>query len=126
MLAQMCGRGSPEHIGYALKAYYSTVRLIQIGVENAAQMWKEIQKLNAQADAAVGQDKKATKQAGVSINDAVAKKSNIPDAAGRSKLNQISFIFLNNIFILFWVKFSFKCIETSRWSAQVWRNTVYD
>ena len=92
MLAQMCGRGSPEHMGYALKAYYSTVRLIQVGVENAAQMWKEIQKLNAQADAAAGQDKKATKQAGVSINDAAAKKSNIPDAAGRSKLNQISFL----------------------------------
>lgn len=91
----MSGRSSNvEHVGYALKAYYSVLRLIQVGIENASQSWKEIQKLLAQADATAGpsdKDKK-TKQptganaaAAASINESDGKKSKLGgDGGGRS------------------------------------------
>lgn len=83
----MSGRSSTDHTGYVLKAYYSSLRLIQVAVENASIAWKEIQKLNALAEPAVAQDKeKKTKQpaAAASVNES-GKKSNMGDAGGRGK-----------------------------------------
>lgn len=91
VLAQMSGRSSSEHMGYVLKAYYSSLRLIQVAVENASQSWKEIQKLNAQAaeqQAAGGQqekEKKTKQPPAVSVNES-GKKSNLGgDGGGRGK-----------------------------------------
>lgn len=72
MLAKMSGRdSSSEHIGYALKAYFSVVRLIQLGIENALHAMKEIAKSNAAAnetDKVAGENKKKQTESGKKSN----------------------------------------------------------
>lgn len=84
VLGQMSGRSSREHIDYALKAYYSAFRLIQVAIENGLQAWKEIQKQNLQGTGdgqEKGDGKKKQAAAGGAVNES-GKKSNLGEARG--------------------------------------------